>query len=235
MNHPKLLLELQQVDLQMMEHQERKAAIDAQLKNNKAVRRAQKALQQAEGTLKPLKVEMRDLELQVQSNQDKQQRSEERLYSGAITNPKELQDMQRELEALKRYGAILEDRMIELMVHIDDAQAAYDTADETLDARRQEAASENADLSDELASILHNLTQLRTRRTELTEQIEASVLAKYEDLRPKRNNQPVAQLTADDSCSACGIQLIALAAKEIRQSNDLTTCRNCRRILVHSG
>ena len=58
---------------------------------------------------------------------------EKRLYSGTVTNTKELQDLQDEGVALKRRIVALEDRQLEAMIAQEDAETAAARGDEKAD------------------------------------------------------------------------------------------------------
>ena len=122
MNQGKALYELQQIDLTLIQHNKRLQAIAAQLADNAAVQTAQAAIDDAEAALKPLRTKLRDIELQVQSTRTKRETTEKRLYSGSVTNPKELNDMQNEIASLKKWLSELEDRTLEAMVEVEDAE-----------------------------------------------------------------------------------------------------------------
>ena len=54
---------------------------------------------------------LRDMELEIAAAVEKRQTAEQRLYSGEVQNPKELQDMQMEVEALARRKSVLDDEL----------------------------------------------------------------------------------------------------------------------------
>jgi predicted nucleic acid-binding Zn-ribbon protein len=49
-----------------------------------------------------------------------------------VTNPKELTDLQQEVEALTRRKAALEDEVLNVLVKVEDAQTEKTAADEVL-------------------------------------------------------------------------------------------------------
>jgi uncharacterized protein len=60
------------------------------------------------------------------------QTSEASLYGGKIRNPKELQDLQVEIAALKRRTATLEDEQLEAMLAVEDAETQLTEANKNL-------------------------------------------------------------------------------------------------------
>lgn len=232
MNQGKALYELQEIDLRLMQCARRLQEIAAQLADNEAVQAAQSAVNSAETTLKPLQTKLRDFELQAQTTRTKRDTTEKRLYSGSVTNPKELQDMQSEIESLKKWSVELDDRMLEVMVDVEEAQAVLGDAQNILEQVMTTVAAENKDLLYEKQSLESEVRQLQQKRIAAVDAVKAANLQLYDNLRPQKANQPIARLERDDTCSACGIRQMGVFAKEVRQSDELHYCKNCKRILV---
>lgn len=233
MKQGQALFELQAVDLETMDHQQRLQAIQTQLDDNQAVQRAKAAVERAAAALAPWQRQLRDLELQTQTVQTKRQSTEQRLYSGSVTNPKELEDMQREIESLKGRQATLEEQSLELMMSIEAAQETLATAEQNLAETLAEVEEENVDLLMERRVIQSQLEKLAARREAIAAGLTAANLTTYDTMRPQKANRPIARLTPDNSCSACGIQQNNTVVNAIKQGSDLMTCLNCKRILVH--
>ncbi|MEM9953828.1 MAG: hypothetical protein AAF846_19620 [Chloroflexota bacterium] len=226
------LLKLQQMDLTQRDHKARLTEIERDLANHAPVKKAQANLQQAEEALKPLQTQLRDLELQVQSTIQKRERSQQQLYSGAISNPKELQDIEQNIESLQRRQADLEDKQLELMLEVETAQETRETAETHLETVMAQMASSNQDLLEEKETLESELVTLGTDRQKLTAALPADYFALYQDLQPKMGFRPIAQLTDEQACSICGVQQTSLHAQQIKQSDDLLRCSSCNRILI---
>jgi len=235
MNQARILYQLQEAELRIRKHTQRIAEIDAQLQNNTAIQQAQAAVDAAEEKLHPLQTQQRDLELQVQSTSQKRQQTETRLYSGSVTNPKELQDMQNEIESLKRRRDDLDFKLLVVMEEIEGVSATLQQVEEQLNHTQEIVAAENKDAVTEKEGLQSEVAEAQSERETLLEQVEAENLQRYERLKPQTRNRPVSRLVSDDMCEACGIQQIGTYAREIRQSKEILTCRNCRRMLVYIG
>jgi predicted nucleic acid-binding Zn-ribbon protein len=232
MNQGKALYELQEIDLKLLHHAKRLQTIADQLADNETVQAAQKDVSEAEANLQPLQTKMRDIEMQIQSTHNKRDTTEKRLYGGFVTNPKELQDMQQEIESLKRWETELEDRLLEVMLDVEEAEDILNNARQALESVLQTTASENQDLLAEKQTLESEVQDLQTQHAAATEQVEAQNLQFYQEMRPQKGNQPIATLTADDACSACGIRQMGVSTKEIRRGTELMRCKNCKRIRV---
>jgi uncharacterized protein len=232
MNQGKALYELQQIDLTLIQHNKRLQAIAAQLADNAAVQTAQAAVDSAEATLKPLRTKLRDIELQVQSTRTKRETTEKRLYSGSVTNPKELNDMQNEIASLKKWLEELEDRTLEAMVEVEDAETVLAESQAVLEKIMNNVAAENKDLLYEKQRLESEVNKSQQKRIDAVNNVDEANLKLYEALRPQKANQPIAYLHPDDTCSMCGIRQMGIVTKEIRRGEEIIYCRNCKRILV---
>ncbi|NIM05125.1 MAG: hypothetical protein GTN65_05800, partial [Armatimonadetes bacterium] len=71
---------------------------------------------------------------EVEDQRLKIQKTDEALYGGSVANPKELEDLQMESEALKRYLETLEDRYLEAMLEQDEADESVNKSAASLEA-----------------------------------------------------------------------------------------------------
>ena len=171
-NVGKTLFKLQQIDLTLRKNKSRLDEIQQLLANDASVKKAQKLLEQAENVLKPLQVNLRDLELQVQSTKQKREASENRLYSGNVSNPKELQEIEQNIASLKRWQSELEDKQLELMLEVEDANASFEQAQENLQVVSTKAAANNQELLAEKQSLEAETKMLRENRVEVVSELD---------------------------------------------------------------
>lgn len=231
-NVGKTLHHLQQIDLEIRNNNKRLQEIARQLANHAPVKRAQARVAHAESALKPLQTSLRDLELQVQTTKQKHDASVARLYSGAVSNPKELQDIEQNIASLKRRQAELEDQQLEFMLSVEDAQSTLDQAQSALEKVTQEAAASNLDLLSEKEALESGIEDRTKERTQVSDTLDDTTLELYQDMSPKMAYRPIAQLTDDRMCSICGVQQTSLHSQTIKQSDDLMRCASCNRILI---
>ena len=77
--------------------------------------------------------------------EQKTQREESRLFSGGVSNPKELSSLQAEVAMLKKKRSELDDQLLEVMVQREDAEATK----QRLETEKKEAAAEAETLTDD--------------------------------------------------------------------------------------
>jgi len=127
------LYRLQCLDSEGDAKRRRLAEIEAALVESEALKQARGALKGARSLIQRWALRQRDLELEIQGLSNKIARSEQRLYSGVVKNPKELADLQAEVAALKRRRQKLEDDLLEAMIEREEAETAHSQAQAHLD------------------------------------------------------------------------------------------------------
>ena len=226
------LYRLQEIDLSVHQHHKRLDEIAAQLADNKALAEAQKQVADDQAVLTPLQSKVRKLEQDIQSNNNKVKETDEALYSGRVRNPKELQDMQQEIQSLKKRNQELEDTLLETMMSADDATTALKDSTTKLETIRAQFEMANKNLIDEQKRLRSEGNALLKSREQLIPTIDPNILKIYNNLRPRKNNQAVAVLT-NQSCSVCRVQQDMNVIQAVRKGDSLTYCSSCGRILIY--
>jgi hypothetical protein len=226
------LYRLQGLDSERDQKRQRLAEIETALGESEALRRARRAVEQAQERIRKWAAKQRDLELQVQSLAEKTSHDEQRLYSGTIRNPKELEDLQAEVASLKRRRQQLEERLLEVMLEREDAEAGQAQAQTHLDQMQVDWTAQQADLVGERDELRAEVAEIEQAREALLPRIDPGDLRTYEALRRRKGGVAVA-LLRDGICGACGVGISPRVEWQLRQGN-LTPCGNCERILVRA-
>jgi predicted nucleic acid-binding Zn-ribbon protein len=230
MSSPFKLFRLQQIDLQLDRTRARLREIQAALEENSVLRAVMGKVAARERELQESKKILQRAEGEVQAQRIKIEQTEASLYGGKIRNPKELQDLQNEAAALKRYRDVLEDRQLEAMMSVEEFEGALDEAAAELKAVQERGDVQNASLLSEQSALYKDVERLENERQAATSSLEAPELRTYEQLRLARNGIAVAKVT-DRACAACGSTLSAALLSAARSPNQITRCSTCNRIL----
>jgi hypothetical protein len=224
------LYRLQEADSKIDAANNRKNEILAVLANDSAILAAQEALGQAQGDFDEAEKTLKQAEQLTQAQRLKIKQTEDRLYSGTVTNPKELQDLQQEGEALRRYLDTLEERQLETMMSADDFAETRDARANSLDQAKGDRIAAHAELNGEHTRLTGELERWTEERKTTSVGIEKTDLDTYERIRSKRKGIAVARVS-NGICGACGTQLNSKLHQEARQVEHIAFCDNCRRIL----
>ena len=224
------LYQLQKLDTQIDEKKKRLGAVLNAQKEPESLLTIRKRVEAANVELQKWQTQHKDLTLEVGSVNTKAKNSENRLYSGKVTNPKELKDLQQEIDALNRRKAVLEDAVLEALLMIEEVQAEKTAADEALETAVAQWETQSAHLKteqNELALSLHKLMQ--TRKTKAAA-IDAPSLKEYEQLRQQRHGLAVAGLRVN-MCLGCRTTVSANKVKEVNEGRKVY-CGGCGRLLA---
>ncbi|GAA3856043.1 Chromosome partition protein Smc [Streptomyces sp. MBT84] len=163
-------------------------------------------------------------------------RDQQRLDSGAVTSPKDLENLQHEIASLAKRQGDLEDVVLEVM------------------ERRESAQERVAELTERVGSVQSKIDDASARRDAAYEEIDgesasvtkerevvagsvpADLLKLYNKLREQQGGIGAAKLY-QRTCQGCRQELAITELSEIRAAapDTVVRCENCRRILVRTS
>ena len=224
------LFRLQKLDTAIGKANPRLEESERALSDDKNVRRANRKLEKAQSHAKEVRIKLHQIEDKVEAQRIKRKTTQTSLFSGKIKNPKELQDLQMESEALKRYIAQLEDEQLEAMIANEAAVKAENEAQKALQQAKGTAAEDNAALLGEKLKLEEDLARLTREKEAVLQSLPPETLKLYQKLRQQKRGTAVAAVS-DGGCSICGQALTPADLQVVRASNQLVFCPSCGRIL----
>ena len=233
MGRSKTLYQVQQYDTQIDNASKRIRAIDALLGDNKLLADALEIQSDTEHVLIEKKKVLASAEVVVGDHSLKIDQNQKKLYSGSVTNPKDLEDLQLESESLNKYLSVLEERQLEAILEMDEAQNDFDNASSEAAAIKLIMESEHTDLAAEKNDLEHSITDATVQKDSFLSSNDIPDLQTYLSLR-KSSGGIAVTLMVSSSCSSCGANIPSAIAQEARSPVKLAFCPTCRRIL-HPG
>ncbi len=224
------LYRLQQVDSQIDQIQSRLKTIQQILENDAALRAANEGFAASESQHNDAERALRLIEADVEKQQIKIEQAEASLYGGKVHNPKELQDLQKDAASLKRHLQTLEERQLEAMISVEDAEKNLQTARIDLERVQSNLKEQHKDLTQEGETLHKNLARLNSERQAVVTDIASQALSIYDQLRKQKRGLAITTI-ADNSCEACGTTLTASQQQTARSTSQLFHCPTCGRIL----
>ena len=224
------LYRLQLVDSRIDEVRSRLETIRQTLENDEEVLQAKKQVAEREAKLKLAQKALQLAEAEVDRQKVKIEQSESHLYSGNVKNPKELQDLQNEIAALKRHVVTLEDRQLDSMLEVEETEQAKQTALEALEQIKQRFADQNQTLTNEQDILTKEYERLETERQAARSPLDPDLLTVYEQLRQQKRGLAIAAVS-DGACAACGTTLTPAQLQSARSTPQSYYCPTCGRIL----
>jgi len=223
------LYNLQQIDTEIRRKKARLSEVIQLQRETEELIAARQRAQNADAELQTWETQQNDLNLELGTLNSEAGRTNQRLYSGNVKNPKELEDLQNKVQELGRRRSALEDEILEAMIMIEDAQEEKHSADQALvevQAAWEKSQGSLLQEQNELALRLHELMAARKQQIPL---IEKSLLAQYEQLKSRKGGVAVASLT-DNRCSGCHLTVSDIKVSRVRQG-EIVICGGCGRIL----
>jgi predicted nucleic acid-binding Zn-ribbon protein len=224
------LYRLQQVDSQIDHAQSRLKAIHQTLENDAELRAANERAREAENQLNEAERLLKQTELEVEKQRIKLQQTEASLYGGLVHNPKELQDLQKDVVSLKRHLETLEDRQLDAMQVVETAEKNAQDARAALERVTASRGDQFRELTHESQILNKDLERFSSERSAVIQDLAAQAIQSYEQLRKQRRGIAVT-VVSDSACAACGTTLTPSQQQNARSTSQLFYCPSCGRIL----
>jgi len=228
MSVAKQLYQLQEVDLELESDEQALNEIASQLGDSKAVIETENKLASERQHLEELTHQQHSVEWEIEDITTKLTTAEEELYSGRIRNPKELTNLQQEIDSLKVKRNKLEDQALEIMEKVELATKSVASLDSELRRLKTEWQSQQQKLSTDLKQLKAAIVNLRHKRELLAAEIDSQVTEIYHELKRQRGTA-VARVE-QGICRGCRISLPVTELQRAR-SGSLVRCSSCGRIL----
>ena len=187
-----------------------------------------------ETVLDDLDRDIRKLEREVEGVQNREEK-DRKLLAGGTVSPKQMTELQHELDTLARRQSILEDELLEVMEQREASAADHDHAgaqlskveDELVDALRRHA--------DAVADLDTNEARCQADRAGMDTDFPAELVAVYE--RQRRLRGAGAALLQARRCGACRMELDrnAMAHFAAAPPEQVLRCEECGAILVRTN
>jgi predicted nucleic acid-binding Zn-ribbon protein len=233
MSRSESLYILQQLDSVIDGANKRISEIDRLLADDKALTSAEKVFTDAQEVSEIKANTLKDIELEVAAQSAKIEQNQKKLYSGAVTNPKELEDLQLEANSLSKYLRVLEDKQLEAMVEAEEAQLASKQAADSLDRLISQRAMDHQKLQNEKGDLLQKISGAEQDKAEYLAKNTPPDLDVYNKLRKTSGGISVT-LMVSGSCLSCGANIPSAIEQQARSPSNLAFCPTCKRIL-HPG
>ena len=180
--------------------------------------------------------EQKKFEDEIEQVRTRRTRDETHLNSGAVTNAKQLEELQHEVATLNRRQSDLEDGELEVMERAETAQATLDRltgeSDRLLAARDEAAIARDkafGEIDDEIA-------RTTAERASMAATFPADLLALYEKLRADHGGVGAGAI-ARGACGGCRLDLMQNEKADIRAAavDDVLRHDECGRIMVRTA
>jgi len=152
-------------------------------------------------------------------------------HKAAVKTNQEYTALLHEISVAKGEKNAIEDKMLELMESAEGLAVEQKTAEGVLAAKSAEGDAARAALAADRATLDKELARLMHERTQEAKNVDAPLMAKYEQLLKQRKGIAIARMSGSEICEACHVRLRPHVAQQIRRNDSIATCDSCQRIL----
>jgi predicted nucleic acid-binding Zn-ribbon protein len=228
------LLELQSLDVKI----ERRRSLEREIPKQKSKfdlqkKRLAEELAACEQRTKNLQLEQKTCESEIQQKQEQIKK-----YEGQLNNVRKNEEytaLLHEMDILRKQIAVKEERIISILVELDEARQRLEEDKKRIGAESARIAEECAKIDAELAEAVKEREALEQQRKPLAERLDGATLRKYERIRQAHKGGRAVVPMETDSCGGCHMTLRPQIVNEILAGEKMHTCSQCGRILYFPG
>ena len=209
------------------------AEIDLVLNDNGILIQNQENLDKASTILQTQETRRTDSELLFESTKNKADKIEKDLYSGSISNPRELGDMQKELGIIRVQQQRCEDSLLKTLQSVEKTKYVVEKLQASITKIKLRKLEDEKVLTQQKKTLENSSLQLREYRSKLSTSINTQHLGLYETINKSRISDPVVKIERG-MCQGCRISLPTGLVQSTKTSKTPVQCPSCSRILVSS-
>jgi predicted nucleic acid-binding Zn-ribbon protein len=226
------LYALQEIDSHIDQDVAALESLRAPAPENEALEEARLERAEHEVGLPELESRQRDLELQSAGLREKAGPVERKLYDGSITIPKELSDLQLDLDQINRHRQALEDELLSVLEQIEAKRAAIAAIESQIEEMESQSAAELAGNQADESRLEGELVALRERRGSAAGRIPGQTLVAYDRLRRRRRGVAVVRVERG-TCLGCRLTVPTVVLQRARSGTNPNPvqCPSCERML----
>lgn len=232
------LLDLQAQDSTLAQLQHRKKSLPEHARIQELEARAKEldgARIEADTEVADLTRDQKKADAEVEQVKTRRVRDEERLNSGAIGNPKDLESLQHELVALERRISSLEDDELEVMESLEEAQSRLSSVQAELTSVKEELDQAVASRDAAVVVLDEQAADAQADRDRVAASVPDDLIALYDKVRAQYGGLGAAALRAR-RCEGCRLELNGADLRDLAAApeDEVLRCPECSRILVRT-
>ena len=225
----KTLEALQKIDLEI--HELKLLAEKLPLRREEieaSVAEARRAYDEEKSRLEGNERERRQLDSLLAMERDKVKKWEGRL--GEIKTPREYAALSREIDIAKKTNETQQEQVKVLTASGGEIRMNLDARGETLAEKEEAAQAQLESLKKQTAEFESRTRELEVARAEAAKQVDAGLLAKYENIKRRRAGVAVAAVVGT-TCTGCNRNIPPQLGIVLQRVDSIETCPNCHRII----
>ena len=226
----KVLVKIQHLDTESVRIKSTLNDVSKKLENlDSSLKEIEQTIKDQESVLSELKKQYRDYESEVKINLVKNQNSQEKLRS--IKTNKEYQSLLKEMEAVKSKNSSIEDKMIECLDRMDEAEEIISKKKDEYLLFSDRIKSEKENIEREAGINKKKLDEINMDRKNVSGLIDSQLFEKYLVIKEQQQGGLAVVPVKNAVCHGCNVNLPPQLYNELFRYNSLKFCPNCHRII----
>lgn len=226
------LLRLQEFDLQIEACKTREREIPEQKNKFQIYReRLDAELKEREQICQNYILEQRECEGEIEEKQGQIAKYEQQL--NLIKKNEEYQALLHEIDLLKKQIAIKEERILTLMMELDDGNARLREDEKRIQEEFENLDRQCAEIDKELTKAISHREGVQSQRDPLVGQIDRTLFQNYVRIRDSIRSGPAVVPMNGEVCGGCHMYLRAQIVNEVLAGEKVHQCSQCGRLLYH--
>lgn len=226
------LYQLQQLDFELERISNEQQTVATSLQGNAALQQLRDEQKTAQQQLQSALQTQRDAEWTLEDLGRRLKAQQQRLYSGVVKNPKELNALEQEILHLRLQHDKQEELTLEAMDVAETKQEKIQRIDTELRQAEEAWTSQSAALLARRDQLEARHKETLAKREQVAGRIEAGLLTRYDNIRRTRQGRAISRVE-QGLCQWCRVILTPSELQHVRTSAELQTCSNCGRILYY--
>ena len=226
------LFQLQQLDLELDRLNAEVQSLETALRSNTHLQRLRSEHGATQQQLQVSRQAQQEAEWALADINRRLKAQEQRMYDGIVTNPRELQALQQEVQRIRGQQSRQEHIVQQALDHNELLQEQSERQAATMREAEVTWEQESAQLVSRREQAETRKQALQTQRAQMIGSIDATILQRYEILRRTKQGRAISKVEKN-SCQWCRVILTPSELQRVRTGSQLQTCTNCGRILYY--
>ena len=224
------LYALQELDLALDQIDGQRTGAEEELDSGLAVAQIESSLQAETERLLEYQSALRNQRLEAETHRERSAHLDGQLYSGALTNPRDLNSLEQEASHARDLLEQLDAQLLELSENEEAAGARCQALEKELAEVQAAWELRSAELTENLGRLNADRETIDGKRSTLAAPLESSALQRYEGLRRSKGGLAVAKVERG-LCQGCRMALPTQQQQRVRNGRQTVLCSTCGRIL----
>jgi uncharacterized protein len=228
------LYKLHQIDVGLLEVKKKASALEAGKRFQAELELLKADYDRKNNEFHRVHGEQKDLELNNKQIEDKIKSIDQQLFSGKVTNPKEVEAFESQKKALAKQSEANDEKILLMWDEVpkvqkiaEDAQKVVEEKTKQFEEWKQKAVAFKKQLETTQQELLG-------KRPALAQTIQPTLLARYDAIRTKQGGVGMAIVTKQTTCEECGSAVAEMHMDSLRNDR-VVQCEGCQRILYWSA